>query len=161
MNKSAARAGLITLVVLVSVLNGSPLAVPIIGLAARGLYRLVDYGAREVERALRVASDERIAQLTWQLRTDAAHLALQRRRLADQRDRWLQDHLYTLAPHWPTEDPDACTGQLEKLMIPAITPTKPEPVVYRGPKVDEILFADGGLLCVPAALRLYRYADAS
>jgi len=135
MNRTAARAGLVTLAVLVGVLNGSPLVVPIIGLAALTLYRLVDYGAREMERALDAASADRVAQLAWQIRTDAAHLALQERRFAD---------------------------ELQRLLIPAVVPVppEPEPVIYRGPQVDEVLFADGGLLCVPAALRLYRYADA-
>lgn len=136
MTKTAARAGLVTLAVLVGVLNGSPLVVPVIGLAALALYRLVDYGAREVERALDAASADRVAQLAWQLQTDAAHLALQQRRFAD---------------------------ELQRMLIPAVVPVppEPEPVVYRSATVDEFVFPDGSLLCVPAALRLFRYADAS
>ena len=107
MNKTAARAGLVTLAVLVGVVNGSPFVAPIIGLAALALYLLVDYGAREVERALEIASADRVTQLTWQLRTDAAHLALQQRRLAEQRDRWFRAHPYSPAvPVWPVVDQD-------------------------------------------------------
>lgn len=144
MTKTAARAGLVTLAVLVGVLNGSPLVVPVIGLAAVALYRLVDYGAREMERALDAASSDRVAQLTWQLQTDAAHLALQQRRFTD---------------------------ELQRMLIPAVLPpVEPElptvsapgaVVAHRGDDVHEFLFPDGALLCVPAALQLFRYADAS
>lgn len=106
MNKTSARIGLTALAVLVGVVNGSPLAVPVLGFAALALYWLVDYGAREVDRALELASAERIARMTWQLQTDAAHLALQRRRLQDQRDRWMQAHPYMPVPSWPTIDLD-------------------------------------------------------
>ena len=161
MNRNIARATLVGLAIPVGLVVGSPLAVSVAIGAVVALYRLVDYGAREMERALTIASGERVAQLTWQLRTDAAHLALQQRRLADQRDLWLQTHPYTPKPTWPADDPDAFVGQLETMLVPAVVPVppEPEPVVYRGPEVDEILFANGGLLCVPAALRLYRYAD--
>lgn len=81
MTKTLARTGLTAAAVLVGVLNGSPLVVPLIGLLALTLYRLVDYGARETERALELASGRRIAEITWQLQAEAAHLALQARRL--------------------------------------------------------------------------------
>jgi hypothetical protein len=38
-------------------------------------------------------------------------------------------------------------------------PLPPEPVVYTSGSVDEVVFADGGLLTIPAELRLFRYAD--
>jgi len=162
MNRTAARVGLATVAVLVGVVNGSPLVAPVIGLAVLALYRLVDYGAREVERALDAASAERVAQLTWHLQTLAASKRLAQRRLADQRDLWLQGHPYTPAPRWPADDPDGFLAELETALIPRVVPVppEPEPVVYRGAVADEFLFADGGLLCVPAALKLYRYADA-
>lgn len=162
MKETAARVGLITIAVLAGVLNGSPLAVFVAGMSALILSWLVDYGAREMERGLELASNDRLALLTWQLRTDAAHLALQRRRLADQADRWMSGHQYAPRPHWPTVDPDQVfQGELERAMVPMVVPvpSQPEPVVYRGATVDEFMFADGGLLCVPAALRLHRYAD--
>lgn len=166
MKTTAARTGLVALAVLASVLNGSPLALPVFGFAALILYRLVDYGAREVERALNAASDDRVAQLTWEIRTAAAVTALQERRLADQADRWFQAHPYTPAPRWPSGDPDDFVAQLETMLLPAVSAPEPRKVpsenwtTTRGDDVDVFEFADGGLLCVPAALQLYRYADA-
>lgn len=161
MKNAAARTGLVALAVLASVVNGSPLALPVFGFSALILYHLVDYGAREVERALDAASADRVAQLTWEIRTAAARRALQERRLADQADRWFQAHPYTPSPCWPSGDPDDFVAQLDTMLIPRVVPVppEPEPVLYRGQQVDEFLFADGALLCIPAALQLYRYAD--
>lgn len=161
MNRAITRTAFVALAVLASVVNGSPLALPVFGFSVLILYRLVDYGAREVERGLAAASVERVAQLTWHLQTLAATKRLAQRRLADQRDLWLQGHPYTPKPRWPADDPDGFLAELETALIPAVVPVppEPEPVVYRGPQVDEVIFADGGLLCVPAALQLYRYAD--
>jgi hypothetical protein len=162
MTKTTTRTTLVILAVLTGMIVGSPLAVSVAIGAVVVLYRLVDYSASEVERGLEVASRERVAQLTWELRTAAAQQALSRRRLLDQRDRGLQTPPYAPQPSWPTSDPDQFVSQLETMLVPAVVPVppEPEPVVYRGPEVDEILFANGGLLCIPAALRLYRYADA-
>jgi hypothetical protein len=156
MKRNTTRAALVTIATMIGVINGSPLVVPVIGISAATLYLLVDYGAREVERALDAASAERIAQLTWQLRTKAAVASL-----ADQRDRWLTQHPHTPRPAWPTQDPDDFIDQLERALVPMTVPVppEPEPVIFRGPRVDQVLFADGSLLCIPAELRLYRYAD--
>lgn len=56
---------------------------------------------------------------------------------------------------------DSWLGRLERALIPQVVPVppEPEPVVLRTETVDEFVFADGGLLCVPAELRLFRYAD--
>jgi hypothetical protein len=77
-----ARTGLVLFVTAMGVTVGNPLAGPVLLLAAYVLYRLVDYGAREFEYALELASSRRVEYLTWQLRTDAAHLALTEKRLA-------------------------------------------------------------------------------
>lgn len=161
MNRTAARTTLVGLAILTGLIVGSPLAVSVAIGAVVSLYWLVDHGAREVERALTHASMDRVALLTWQLQTAAAHRALQERRLADQADRWFSLRPHAPQPEWPTGNPDDFMGQLETALIPRVVPVppEPEPVIHRGPAVDEILFADGGLLTVPAALRLYRYAD--
>lgn len=162
MKNTAARAGLLTLAVVAGVINGSPLVVPILGISALVLYRLVSYGASEVERALDLASADRVAQLTWHLQTLAARKRLQQRREADQVDLWVQGHPYTPAPRWPADDPDGFLADLETVLIPRVVPVppEPEPVIHRGLQLDEVIFADGSLLAVPAALRLFRYADA-
>lgn len=82
MTKTLTRAGLVALAVAASVLNGSPLIVPIMGLTILALVRLAEYGMAETEKALDLASARRVERLTWQLRTDAAHLALVEKRLA-------------------------------------------------------------------------------
>jgi hypothetical protein len=80
MTKTLTRAGLVALAVAASVLNGSPLAVPVLGFAALALFRLVEYGMAETEKALDVASARRVAELTWELRTQVAGMELERRR---------------------------------------------------------------------------------
>lgn len=56
---------------------------------------------------------------------------------------------------------DNFLDRLERLLghIDAPLPPGPEPYVHAGPDVDQVLFADGGLLTIPAELRLFRYAD--
>lgn len=68
------------LTVLTGVIVGTVWAAPVLGYAALALYRLVDYGARETERALELASARRVAELTWELQTAAAALELERLR---------------------------------------------------------------------------------
>lgn len=80
MNINLARTGLITFGVIGSVLNGSPLAFPVIVLAGLLVARLVAYGAQETERALDLASARRVAELTWELQTAAAAQELHRLR---------------------------------------------------------------------------------
>lgn len=57
--------------------------------------------------------------------------------------------------------PDKWINRLERALISQVVPVppEPEPVVLRTETTDEFLFADGALLCVPAELRLFRYAD--
>ena len=80
----AARTGTLLFVTAMGVILGNPLAGPVLGIAAVILYRLADYGARQTEHALDLASARRVAELTWELQTRAADLELHRRRLRAQ-----------------------------------------------------------------------------
>lgn len=80
MTKNLARTGLVGLAVLTSILNGSPLIVPIMGAAILALVHLATYGMDATDRALELASARRVAELTWELRTAAAAAELDRLR---------------------------------------------------------------------------------
>lgn len=112
MTKTLTRISLTLTTIMAGVICGNAWAPAVILATAWILASLADYGMRVTEQALTGASLRRIAELTWQLRTDAAHLALQQRRLMDQRDRWLQWHPYTPVPAWPTVDLDRVDANL-------------------------------------------------
>lgn len=80
MTKNLLRAALIGAAVAASVTNGSPLIVPIMGLAIYLLIRLAIYGMDVTDHALELASARRVAELTWELRTAAAAQELRRTR---------------------------------------------------------------------------------
>lgn len=90
MTKTSARIGLTLTAILAGVICGQPLAPAILIGAAYILANLADYGMRSVEQALTASHQERIDRIAWQLRTDAAHLALQARRLAVSEPRWTE-----------------------------------------------------------------------